>query len=316
MNSKSQIHAIQPITKHQSVNDRILAELTNISYLEKIKEILRDQYRFDVFQYRTPYFVRRISMISKKLGTSDLREIYLYIKGSRDAFIEFLNTLTIHVTEFFRDRSMWDYLRNNLFLNYWKEQDSQNFPPNNSKIYRIWSAGCSSGQEPYSLAIMMAEAYRKTLSSHGRFSKWNLAQIKELPFEIVATDVNQRILNRAKEGCYQQTTMKNADANIVHQYFNQTEKGFEICPEIKAKVKFHQHNLFQKPHHSHFDLIMCRNVVIYFTKAQQKILFEKFWNCLSPQGNLIIGKSELLPTESAKLFTLLELAEHVFQKNK
>ena len=301
---------VQVTQKKKSVNDKIMESLQHTEYLPRIKTILRDKYGLDVFQYRLPYFLRRISMISKKLDTTDLIQIYNHIKKSHEGYLDFLNTLTIHVTEFFRDKSLWDYLGDEVFPNILK--GTSGHQPTRKSPYRIWSAGCSSGQEPYSLAITFVEAYKKHMTRAGRPMTWSLRRIASLPFEIMATDINDNIIATAKEGIYSEKTLKNADPRIIREYFTKEEDGYHITPYIKSKVTFKQLDLFKGRFPNKYHLITCRNVVIYFTKDQQRILFKRFWDSLEPSGNMVTGKSELLPIEINKFFKLIKLAEHVY----
>ncbi|XEO79651.1 hypothetical protein WKT22_04696 [Candidatus Lokiarchaeum ossiferum] len=306
-------HETQSSTqKPKTVNEKIMESLQHPEYLPKIKTLLRDKYGLDVFQYRLPYFLRRISMISKKLNTTNLFEIYNHIQKSHEGYLDFLNTLTIHVTEFFRDKSLWDYLRDELFLKILGGATGQQ--PTRQNPYRIWSAGCSSGQEPYSLAIMFVEAYKKYTYKSGRPMTWSLNRIKALPFQIIASDINDRILITAQEGIYSEKTLKNADPRIIREYFTKEEDGYHISPIIKEKVTFKQLDLFKGKFPVKFHLVTCRNVVIYFTKDQQRILFKRFWDSLLPKTNMVIGKSELLPIEINKYFKLIKLSEHVYER--
>ena len=300
------------VAQKKSVNEKIMEELTHPFYLLKIKRLLRDTYGLDAFQYRDSYFLRRISMISKRLHTQDLRQIYKHIEASHQGYLDFLNTLTIHVTEFFRDKSLWEYARDSLFMPLFSKY--HDLHPQKDRPFRIWSAGCSSGQEPYSLAIMYLEAYRKHHLKLGRINTWSKQTIAQAPVEIVATDINARIIETAQKGIYDVGTLKNAEPRIIKNYFTKEGKKFHIRKEIKQKVKFKKIDLFQGPFPTHFDLVVCRNVVIYFTKDQQRILFRRFWESMRPSAFLIIGKSEMLPLDLKALFQVLEIREHVYKR--
>ncbi|MHA2001008.1 MAG: CheR family methyltransferase [Promethearchaeota archaeon] len=296
----------------RTVSEKILDSLNHREYLERIKNLLRDKYNLDVYQYRTPYFLRRISMMSKRQGTNDLKDIYNHINDSFEGYIDFLNTLTIHVTEFFRDRSMWNYLRDNVFSKIYHSDYIK--IPTRAHPFRIWSAGCSSGQEPYSMAIMFVEAYKKQLRKDHKFAHFSRADIESLPFEIVAVDVNKRIIKKAQEGLYDAKSLKNSDPDLTKNYFDKVDDKYQICDEIKQKVKFSKLDLFTGKFPKRIDLIMCRNVVIYFTKEQQAILFKRFWESMNKGAHMIIGKSELLPPVVNKYFKLLKIAEHVYHR--
>lgn len=302
---------------HKNVQEVILESLNHTEYIPKIKALLCDKYGLDAFQYRTPYFLRRISMISKKLGTPDLIKIYDHIKDSHEGYIDFLNTLTIHVTEFFRDRTMWDYMEQELFPPI--IQGDKGSKPTKSRPYQVWSAGCSSGEEPYSLAITFTEVYEKMMKKEGILHESLMESSMPIPIKIFASDINRRILKEAQEGIYSERTLKNASSRIRNKYFTKesNSKGFPVyrlCDRIKELVTFQKIDLFKDNFPKRMDLITCRNVVIYFTKEQQKVLFTRFWDSLNEDRNMITGKSELLPVEVKKHFKLIKLAEHVYEK--
>jgi chemotaxis protein methyltransferase CheR len=248
------------------------------------------------------------------LSTNNLIEIYNHIISSHQGYLDFLNTLTIHVTDFFRDKQLWEYLREDLFISILNASSNTRSTPN--KPYRIWSAGCSSGQEPYSLAISFVEAYKKRMYKKGRPMTWNIRRINALPFEIFASDINDRIIKTAQDGIYSKETLKKVDPRIIRDYFVKKEDGYHISEYIKKKVTFKQLDLFKDRFPKKLDLIACRNVIIYFTKEQQSILFKKFWESLTPHSHLIIGKSELLPRDINKYFKSINLREHVYETIK
>src|SRR5690606_29064959 len=137
-----------------------------------------------------------------------------------------------------------------------------------------WSAGCSTGEEPYSLAMMVKE------------NRWNLSE------KIFATDIDREVLAKAAKGAYAERALEGVSVNSKNKYFNKIDDGYEIKDEIKNMVNFQQHNLLRDAFPRDFDLILCRNVVIYFTEETKDKLYRNFTNSLRKNGVLFIGSTE------------------------
>jgi chemotaxis protein methyltransferase CheR len=178
----------------------------------------------------------------------------------------FFKHLTINVSQFFRDTNQWKALREKIFPLLLEEKTS----------LKLWSAGCSSGQEPYSLAITLMEYFPHT------------------HFTILATDIDINVLKQANEGIYKQNDFVSTPPELLQKYFTLTDKGYQIKDSVKRQVTFKRQNLLTDRFESGFDFLACRNVVIYFTEEAKEMLYQKFAQSLNKGGLLFTGSTEHL----------------------
>ena len=183
-----------------------------------------------------------------------------------------VDVLTTNKTNFFREPEHLDYLRNEIITGLGKEQ------------IRIWSAGCSSGEEPYSIAITLCEA---------------IPDIGKSDIKILATDISDRMIEQARLGLYDEETLKGMSFQLKHRYFEHAEAEsrhrYRVVPQLQSMVRFAKLNLMEDwPMRGLFDVIFCRNVMIYFDKPTQEKLVNRFWSQLRSGGYLMVGHSESL----------------------
>ncbi len=186
----------------------------------------------------------------------------------------FINAITTNLTSFFREGHHFDALRNVIFPELVKKNAA-------SRSVRLWSAGCSTGEEPYSLAITLAES--------GLFQGWDA--------KILATDIDSNVLAQASSGEYIRERIQGLPVDIQQRYFTRTDRleVARVDPRVSAYISFRQLNLLNNwPVTGLFDVIFCRNVVIYFSKDTQRRLFDRFAQQMTPNGYLCIGHSETL----------------------
>jgi two-component system CheB/CheR fusion protein len=198
--------------------------------------------------------------------------------------------LLIGVTEFFRDKDAFNLLRTILVERRKYEQDKKNF--------RIWSVGCATGEEPYSLAILMLELMEK------EFPHYDL--------QIFATDIHQRALNIARNGIYQADQLKNVPDNLREKYFDRIPEGYEIKRKVRQSVLFTKHDITDNPPFIRLDLIVCRNLMIYFNSELQREILKLFNYALNPEGLLFLGKSENI--SDTQYFEKVDNRNRIFKK--
>jgi chemotaxis protein methyltransferase CheR len=187
-----------------------------------------------------------------------------------------LTTLTINLSYFFRDKAVFDALRYAVLspLVAGRSRTGQ-------ECLTIWSAGCASGEEPYSLAMILKDLLGPTLG------RWNV--------QIHATDVEATALAHARQGIYKASSFQDLQAGFVDQYFARCENSYILQPAIRGLVSFHQHDLTTPPPLAHYDLILCRNVLIYFAREHQERIVRHLLTHLRPGGYLVLGMMEMLP---------------------
>jgi chemotaxis protein methyltransferase CheR len=222
----------------------------------------------------------RLSPRLRELGLDTFSEYFKRLQGP-DRVCErakLFELVTTNETSFFRNPPQLDYFRDTLLSAMIESQRSKN-----AKNLHIWSAGCSSGEEPYTLAILLAETLKAELPS------WRL--------KITASDLSEAVLALAREGAYDDYALRTTPAPIKAKYFAKDADGFRIRPEVKKQVRFVSLNLndsaaLKRVETSHF--IFCRNVMIYFDEDMKKRLARAFYENLTPGGHLLIGHSETL----------------------
>ncbi|ACA54372.1 protein-glutamate O-methyltransferase CheR [Clostridium botulinum] len=233
--------------------------------LEYFEEWVLKDFGINLKAYKQNQLQRRILSLMSRVGVNSVEEYISLLKKDKDQRIKFLDFITINVSEFFRNPEIFDELEKKIkteLLN------------NSSKTLKIWSAACSIGAEPYSLSIIMDE----------------LSPSKK--HKIIATDLDMTILQRAKEGIYAQAEIKNVKKERLEKYFIKEGEKYKIKPSIKDVVTFKKHDLILDNYEKDFDLIVCRNVVIYFNQDIKDNIYKKFSESLKKGGLLFVGATE------------------------
>lgn len=223
----------------------------------------------DLAHYKPGQMRRRLRALAARHGAPTLAAFARTIERDPRALQAFQNFFTINVSEFFRDATRWDDLAGRVLPRLMQPAPHP---------LRVWSAGCSIGAEPYSLAILLAERY------------------PGLPHAILATDIDQAILTRAEAGSgYTEADLRSVDAARRTRWFSRAPDGtYTVAPRIRAMVTFRRHDLLRDPIERGFDLIVCRNVVIYFTDTAKRDLYRRFREALRPGGVLFVGGTEVI----------------------
>lgn len=221
--------------------------------------------KIDLNFYKEKQMRRRINALVTKNGAKSYEEYVALIKKDKVLFEQFVNFLTINVSEFYRNPDQWRLM---------DEMVIPKILENNRRQIRIWSAACSTGDEPYSLAMVF--------SKHVPLSN----------IRILATDIDKRVLEHAQVGLYNEKSIAGVPADMKKKYFTQVGASYQIADEIKRCVEFKEHNLLKDIYPKDFDLILCRNVVIYFTDEAKDMIYAKFFESLKKNGVLFIGSTE------------------------
>ncbi|ABR30848.1 Protein-glutamate O-methyltransferase [Thermosipho melanesiensis BI429] len=231
-------------------------------FLEQVKK----HFNFDLTGYKPHRVKRRIEMLIKKYNLKSYKDYYGLISKDKKKKEEFFDRMTINVTEFFRNPEKWWELRDKFIPQLLRESGVK---------FKAWSAGCSTGEEPYSLAILLEELRAPSTS------------------KVHATDIDIGVLTKARLGEYEERSFVNTPPQYLKKYFDLTNKGtYKVKDIVKKRVLFRRHNLLQDKFESGYDLILCRNVVIYFELETKMELYEKFSKALRPGGLLFVGNTE------------------------
>ena len=232
---------------------------------EKFKRDVLALTTIDLNAYKEKQMRRRIDTLIGKCKLNDYDEYVKLIKQDKDKFDQFVNFLTINVSEFYRNPEQWQFLDKEVF-----PMLIQTF----GKNLRIWSAACSTGDEPYSRVM--------ALSRHVPLSQ----------IHIIATDIDKQVLDKARLGIYNEKSIASVPDDLKKKYFTQVGSSYKIADEIKRCVEFKEHNLLKDPYPTDCNLIVCRNVVIYFTEEAKDEIYRKFNASLKKDGVLFIGSTE------------------------
>lgn len=238
---------------------------------------IKEKLGIDLNLYKEAQMKRRITSLRDKRGYRTFSEYKLALSQDADLLEEFIDRITINVSEFYRNPKRWSIL----------EQKVLPFLITGKKALRIWSAACSTGEEPYSLAIMMKEHF---------------PQIK---IEIIATDLDEKVLARAQEGQYKKQALKDLPLPLQKKYFNEDNGIYHIDSALKKSITFKKHNLLVDKYPQNVDLIVCRNVLIYFTDEAKHMIYQNFSKSLVEDGILFVGSTE-------QIFNPHQFQYHVF----
>ena len=236
---------------------------------EWFKKAVFDMTKIDLNAYKEKQMKRRIDTLITKNNIVGYDKYVQLLKSNKEKFDEFVNYLTINVSEFYRNPDQWDYLDKVVFPEMIKRF---------GRNLKIWSAACSTGDEPYSLVM--------ALSRHVPLSN----------IRIFATDIDNQVIAKAKVGLYNDKSVAGVPADLKKKYFTQVGPSWQIKDEIKRCVEFKQHNLLKDPYPRNYNLIVCRNVLIYFTEEAKEVIFKKFCDSLVKDGALFIGSTEQIMT--------------------
>lgn len=263
--------------------------------LNLLLRLLQEDVGLNFRQYKPNYLKRRIGVRMRATGCGDYLQYRQLVKKDREEGRRLINDLTINVTEFFRDEDVYAAIRGQVIpqlIGHKRESRTCSL--------RAWSAGCATGEEPYSLSILFLDA----LSREGKGDDWAL--------RITATDLDDKALEKAKEGVYESVRMP--PGLLLDDYFDRGGSGLVVKEEVRRPVRFLQMDIMRQPPLRHLDLIVCRNVLIYFEREKQHRILEIFNQCLRPGGFLVLGKSEAILGADDRGFVPFSRRERVYRK--
>ena len=263
---------------------------------EALLQFLQQQRGLDFTGYKRPSLLRRVARRMQLVGIDGFDDYVEFLEVHPEEFEQLFNAILINVTSFFRDDGAWEYLRKETIpqlLDHKADHD----------LVRIWSAGCASGQEAYSLAMSFAEAMGREAFRE---------RVK-----IYGTDADEEALNHARLGAYSAKEVEGVEPALVQRYFEQANGRFVFRPDLRRAVIFGRHNLVQDAPISRLDLLVCRNTLMYFNAEAQSRILQRFHFALNGAGEgngyLFLGRAEMLLSQNS-LFTPLNLKCRIFAK--
>ena len=259
---------------------------------EAVLTYLKESRGFDFTGYKRSSLMRRVHRRMSQVGISEYPDYVDYLQVNTDEFATLFNTILINVTSFFRDPEAWDYLREQVVPVLLAEHAPED-------QLRVWSAGCASGEEAYSLAIVLADAM-------------GIEQFRQR-VKIYATDVDEEALARARHATYSERDVQGVPADLHEKYFDVNGDRHLVRKDLRRSVIFGRNDLVQDAPISKIDLLACRNTLMYFNAETQSKILSRFHFALVPNGVLFLGKAEMLLSHG-RLFDPIELKRRIFRK--
>jgi len=274
-------------------NDLVLGEKDRSS-LDRILLLLRSKTGQDFTQYKKNTVYRRVE---RRMGIHQIDRIASYVRLLQEnpQEVELLfRELLIGVTGFFRDPAAWEALKEKAIAGLFAAGPTDG-------VFRAWSAGCSTGEEAYTLAI----AFREALEESGLAGKYTL--------QIFATDLDRNAIDKARQGCYPPNIVADLSPERLKRFFVKAESGYRVCREIRDMITFATQNVIMDPPFTRLDLLVCRNLLIYLMPELQKRLLPLFHYSLRTDGVLFLGSAETV-SACADLFTPIDLKLRLYRR--
>jgi two-component system CheB/CheR fusion protein len=261
-------------------------------FLLKVCAVLRHRLGHDFSQYKRSTMLRRIQRRMQVVGAADGADYLVRLEENYNEAELLFRDLLINVTCFFRDAEAFDFLRREVIPGLLANKGA-------SDIVRIWTPGCSSGEEAYSIAILIAEA---------------LARLRARPtVQIFATDIDEPMLHKARAASYPPSAVRDVPIELLDRYFFAQEDDYVLHPAIRDMVRVSNHNLIKDPPFSRIDMIVCRNLLIYLNAGLQQRLIPVFHYALRPQGWLFLGSAENIAARN-DLFDTVEPSTRIYRR--
>ncbi len=250
------------------------------SMLKLILDYLDEKRGFDFSGYHQPMLERRIRRRLTATNCKDFSEYLSCLQKKPDELDHLLDVITINVSRFFRDTLTFELIAERILPEIIREKIQAR-----DQSFRVWSAGCARGEEPYSLAILVHELLCK--------------EEVGMNLHLFATDIDGKILKEAGKAIYPLTSIENMKHRLLTKYFTPKGNSFQLIPEIRDLVTFSHYDMLDKrrsvPPESvfgNFDMVLCRNLLIYFNTEYQETIFERLYHSLANHGYLILGEAE------------------------
>ena len=259
---------------------------------ESLLHYLRDSRGVDFTGYKRTSLVRRVRHRMDHAGHQAFEDYLDVLQADSDEFVALFNTILINVTSFFRDPEAWTVIANDVIPALLAERGPD-------EPIRVWSAGCASGQEAYTLAILLAEALGRD-----EFRR----RVK-----IYATDIDEEALSEARVAVYESRHVESVPADYLERYFHKLNGRYAFDKDLRRSVIFGRNDLVKDAPISRVDLLVCRNTLMYLNSETQRNVLNRLHFALGPQGTLFLGHAEMLLTHSDR-FTPLDLKNRIFRK--
>lgn len=249
-----------------------MADLLTNADFDKLRKLIYDESGITFSETNRSILDSRMKEMLREKQLASIEEYLKLVLSSKDEMKIMLDAVTTNLTRFFRNQPHFDAL-----VNYVIPHIIENKKKTGDNTIRVWSAGCSTGEEPYTIAMvlqdMLPAPYR---------------------FQIMASDISLKSLMVGQQGFYADSRITGIPQNFLNKYFTKTDKGYQVNKDLMATIKFDYHNLRNDSGVRNLDIVFCRNVLIYFDEPAQKATVDRFYQAMAPNSYLFIGHSESL----------------------
>jgi len=257
-----------------------------------ITALLRERRQFDLEQYKDRCIRRRIAKRLRACKVTDVSAYLHRLNIDKEELDNLLATISIHVSQFFRNPDTYRIIEQKILPDLCRRARAAG----RSEL-TIWSAGCASGEEPYSLAMLI-----------------DARNANDMNFKVLASDISEPVLETARKGIYDTTRLKEVPQEVLSQYFLQTDGRYQLIDRVRDKVEFIRHNIMTDEEYPAADLILCRNVMIYFTREEQERILARFARALPEHGVLVLGRSETMTGQVRSYYKSEFPVERVYRR--
>jgi chemotaxis methyl-accepting protein methylase len=271
-------------------------EISEDQFTTQVMKHLFESRGIDLSGYSQSFMMRSIRRRIGRSGRSDYATYLHHLLSSDEETNELLGTLSINVTEFFRDRGAFETFSRTAIKPLLESKTGS------GGLVRLWSAGCATGQEVYTIAICLAQELKRLEREH------------RMLISILGTDISSSALAKAKSGVYTKDEMRGLPDKLLSEYFDHTGDKYVVGPQLRKGVRFARENLLDKPGSKFFDAIVCRNVMIYFSRAMHDKVTMNLYDALKTGGYLMLGRTETLMGPPRAGFEVVDLENRILRK--
>ncbi len=261
----------------------------------ELKKIIKRKIGFNCEDYKQPHLKRRLAVRLRVTKSKSYKEYSDILLKSAQEEKQLKETLTVNVTELFRNPEMYESVRTNVLPELIKSKGE-------NRVLKIWSAGCSNGEEASSIAIMLREFLGAS------FKRYNIS--------IQCTDIDEDSLAKVEKATFTTKSLEKISADRLDRFFVKNDNSYTLNDELRKLLKVKRHDMISGPKLGGFDLIYCRNVTIYFEQKLQEVLYQNFYNALNEGGYFVMGKTESLVGPAGRMFKAVDLKERIYQRKE
>ncbi len=261
----------------------------------RLRSLITDRSNININIYKDAYLVRRLKVRMNAVRYRSPEAYLNYVERNPEEYRKLVSAITINVTRFFRNRPTFEMIKDSIVPEICKNKIQRG----EEKI-TVLCVGCATGEEPYGTAILFMEHFRKSGQSF---------QLK-----VIGTDVDKRTLFTAVKGIYSPEKVEKVPKKLLERYFDPVKDGYQVTSVLKERVIFLKKDVFSHRVHRRFDLIICRNLLIYFLRSYQEVVQEGFYRQLLPGGFLVLGRTESLVGKGRQLFETVSITNRIYRK--